>query len=76
MNFWQKVPGETLSLHTKRCLDAAQSIIKTLPFPNDERKTIENDLLLAVAFHDVGKAATGFQKVTNGRKSELGWKAT
>ena len=56
-----KSTGETLSLHTKRCLDAAQSIIKTLPFPNDERKTIENDLLLAVAFHDVGKAATGFQ---------------
>ena len=74
MNFWQKVPGETLSLHTKRCLDAAQSIIKTLPFPNDERKTIENDLLLAVAFHDVGKAATGFQKVLTGEKANWGGK--
>lgn len=64
-----KSSGESLSLHTKRCLDAAQSIIKTLPFPDDQIKTIETDLLLAVALHDVGKAATGFQEVVTGKKA-------
>lgn len=63
-----KSNGETLSAHTNHCLDAARSILKTLPFSDDEKKSIENDLLLAVALHDVGKAATGFQKVLTGEK--------
>lgn len=61
-----KSTGETLSEHTIACLKAAQSILDSLPLPETELENLTKDVLLAVAMHDVGKAATGFQKVLRG----------
>ncbi len=58
-----KSTGETLSEHTIACLKASQAIIDSLPIQEEKKKVLKNDVLLAVAMHDVGKAAIGFQKV-------------
>jgi CRISPR-associated endonuclease/helicase Cas3 len=65
-----KSSGETLSEHTIACLKAAQSLIDSLPFL-EEKEKIRNEVLFAVAMHDVGKAATGFQKML--RKEQSDW---
>jgi len=54
--------GETLSEHTIKCLSIGKILLKNLPFNNDLLSRLEKDLLLALATHDVGKAAVGFQK--------------
>jgi CRISPR-associated endonuclease/helicase Cas3 len=54
--------GETLAEHTIRCLQIANIILKSLPFTSNLRKEIAKDLRIALATHDVGKAATGFQR--------------
>ena len=61
-----KSSGETLAEHTIWCLRAAESLLKSLPLPEAERAKTEADVLLAVAIHDVGKAAEGFQSVLRG----------
>lgn len=58
--------GETLSEHTLRCMQVAEILLRRLPFDDDIITKLENDLKLALAVHDVGKAATGFQKVLRG----------
>ncbi|MBN1234510.1 MAG: CRISPR-associated helicase Cas3' [Methanotrichaceae archaeon] len=63
-----KSTGETLSEHTIACLKVAHAILESLPFPMGANEKLKKDLLLAVAFHDVGKAATGFQQVLRGEK--------
>lgn len=63
MNLLAKSSGETLSDHTIACLEAAQALLNSLPFPEERRQTLAKDVLLAVAIHDAGKAAIGFQKV-------------
>jgi len=65
-----KSSGETLSEHTIACLKAAKSLLDSLPIPQSRRHVIEQDVLLAVAMHDVGKAATGFQKVLRGEQDD------
>lgn len=54
--------GETLSEHTLRCLEVAESVLANLPFDEDKVAFIRADLIDAIAVHDVGKAAVGFQK--------------
>lgn len=54
--------GETLSGHTLRCCKVAESVLPNLPFSKDKIASIKTDLLDAIAVHDVGKAAVGFQK--------------
>lgn len=66
-----KSSGETLSEHTIACLRAAQTFLGSLPLPEAVKRVIKEDVLLAVAMHDVGKAATGFQKVL--RKEQQNW---
>lgn len=53
-----KSSGETLAQHVARCLKVADILIGNLPFPAGDLK---KDLFFALALHDVGKAATGFQ---------------
>lgn len=55
--------GETLSEHTLRCFQVADILLDKLPFADSMIETLRNDLKIALAVHDVGKAATGFQKV-------------
>lgn len=60
---WAKSSGETLSEHTISCLKAAQALLDMLPLSNEDKEVLSRDVLLALAIHDVGKAATGFQRV-------------
>jgi len=54
--------GETLAQHTLKCFKISEILFDNLPF-NDPSfiKKLRNDLRLAIAIHDTGKAATGFQ---------------
>jgi len=57
-----KDTGETLAEHTIRCLEIAESVLANLPFEESKIASISDDLRVAIAVHDVGKAATGFQR--------------
>lgn len=57
-----KDTGETLAEHTIRCLEIAESVLANLPFEESKIASISDDLREAIAVHDAGKAATGFQK--------------
>ncbi|MHC1581466.1 MAG: CRISPR-associated helicase Cas3' [Candidatus Syntropharchaeia archaeon] len=63
-----KSSGETLSEHTIRCLDVAKSLIDSLPLSEELIDKLKRDVLIAVALHDVGKAAVGFQKILEGEE--------
>ncbi len=63
-----KSTGETLSEHTVHCLEAAEGIVNSLPFPKEEKDLIGKDVFTAVSLHDAGKAARGFQEVMIGKK--------
>ena len=57
-------PPETLRCHTKNCLAVYNSLRERMPFLADVAKNSDffEHLFYAVALHDFGKAATGFQK--------------
>jgi CRISPR-associated endonuclease/helicase Cas3 len=57
-----KDTGETLAQHTIHCLEIAESVLANLPFEETNLSSISDDLREAIAVHDVGKAAMGFQK--------------
>lgn len=53
--------GELLLEHLLNVARAATVICRRLPFPIEEREELARVLIEAGAFHDLGKAATGFQ---------------
>ncbi len=57
-------PKETLLDHTKNCLAVYNSLKERMPFLTDVAKEPDffEHLFYAVALHDFGKAATGFQQ--------------
>ena len=57
-------PPETLKEHTENCLTVYDSLQERMPFLTDVAKNPDffDHLFYAVALHDFGKAATGFQK--------------
>jgi CRISPR-associated endonuclease/helicase Cas3 len=63
-----KSTGETIASHTVWCLEAARALLASLPFAEDERLAIQKDVLLAVAIHDLGKGASGFQQMVLGKQ--------
>lgn len=63
-----KRSGETLSEHTIACLSVAQALLNSLPLLQKQKEALKKDVFLAVGIHDVGKAATGFQKVLRGEQ--------
>lgn len=65
-----KSSGETLAAHTTWCLKAARALLDSLPLSEHERQRIQLDVSLAVALHDVGKAAEGFQRVLRGEQDD------
>ena len=52
---------EPLAEHTINDIKAGRQLVANLPFGQAKKKQIGNDLDLCIAFHDIGKAATGFQ---------------
>lgn len=70
-----KSDGETLSQHIQECLLVAEDIVPTLPLDDYEKYNLLKELKLALALHDVGKAAIGFQKMVKGEeKNWHGWR--
>ena len=64
-------PRETLKEHTENCLDVYNSLQKQMPFLAEvaENPAFFEHLFYAVALHDFGKAAVGFQKqLTDGKR--------
>ena len=55
--------GESLFRHSCNVARNAQKICERLPFPKEERAKLAEILIEAGAFHDIGKAAIGFQKM-------------
>lgn len=57
-------PEENLLDHTNNCLDVYDDLRNQMPFLDEVAKEPEffNHLFYAVALHDFGKAATGFQR--------------
>lgn len=69
-----KSNGETLTQHVVDCLRVADTIIPSLPLSEEEKRILSSDIRLALAFHDAGKAAIGFQKVMEGKEQSWGGK--
>ena len=62
---------ETLKEHTENCLDVYKSMRERMPFLTEvaNNPNFFDHLFYAVALHDFGKAATGFQKqLTDGKR--------
>ena len=59
---------EPLAEHTIHDIQAGRRLIANLPFSNLKKRRIAHDLTEAIAFHDIGKAATGFQVSLDTRK--------
>ena len=69
--FAKSDPSENLLEHTKNCLAVYNSLRERMPFLTDVAKNPNffEHLFYAVALHDFGKAAVGFQKqLTNGTR--------
>lgn len=55
--------GEYLLSHSIKTAIVSREVCRKLPFPSEERVEIEKVLVEACAYHDLGKAATGFQQM-------------
>lgn len=63
-----KSTGETLVEHVRQCLNVAERVIEALPVGDDEKRQLAVELRLAILFHDIGKAALGFQEMLRGTR--------
>ncbi len=62
-----KSTGETLYQHTMEVVQAIRQVVANLPDGVLDQSSLA-DLELCAVFHDVGKAATGFQEVLEGKR--------
>lgn len=77
---WAKSPdksahaseGESLLQHTLNVAKVASAVCRRLPLPFAECEALEHVLIEAAAYHDLGKAATGFQTML--RDKEQPWR--
>lgn len=67
---WAKDDGESLLSHTLNVIQIAKDVCNNLPFSKEEINELSHSLIIACAFHDVGKSAEGFQKALREKK---GW---
>jgi CRISPR-associated endonuclease/helicase Cas3 len=67
---WAKDDGESLLNHTLNVIQIARDVCNNLPLSKEEINDLSHSLIIACAFHDVGKAAEGFQKALREKK---GW---
>jgi CRISPR-associated endonuclease/helicase Cas3 len=67
---WAKDTGETLVQHTLAVVEATRQVIFNLPEGVFDTHELARVLELCAAFHDTGKAATGFQAVLRGTQPD------
>src|SRR5581483_1632607 len=65
---------ELLFLHTWKVVEAVRQVVDNLPEGVFDLAILRKELELAAAFHDVGKAATGFQQVLYRERRDWGGK--
>lgn len=58
--------GESLLQHTLNVAHVASDVCQRLPLPYEEREKLERVLIEAAIYHDLGKAASGFQTMLRG----------
>lgn len=63
--------GESLFQHSFNVAQNTQMICKRLPFSIQNRESITKSLIEAGTFHDIGKAASGFQRML--REKDFRW---
>lgn len=63
-----KSTGETLYQHTMEVVNAVKQVVDNLPDGIFDKAVLSKELVLCAVFHDVGKAATGFQEVLLGHQ--------
>lgn len=70
--------GESLFQHSLNVKENTQRICERLPFPAEKRHQLAELLLQAGVVHDLGKAASGFQKMLRMSRKEIlenrGWR--
>lgn len=64
--------GEYLLAHSINTAMVAKAVCRKLPFSPDERVALEKVLIEACAYHDLGKAATGFQRMLRNKNDLWG----
>lgn len=64
---WAKDNGETLLKHTDNVVKVINQICNSLPFPANDRELLLSVTAMLALFHDIGKAATGFQNSLRGK---------
>ncbi|HTN08485.1 CRISPR-associated helicase Cas3' [Agriterribacter sp.] len=75
--YWAKDSGETLFQHLCNIVKVAKIICNQLPFENNIKENIRKELIEICVLHDIGKAASGFQKMVkdgiywNGHRHEI-----
>lgn len=67
---WAKDTGETLLEHTNNVCKIISVLCRNLPLSADCRERIFTDAIQAGIFHDIGKAASGFQRSL---KTHINW---
>lgn len=65
---------ESLFLHTWKVVEAVRQVVDNLPYGIYDLDVLRKELELSAAFHDVGKAATGFQEVLHRERKDWGGK--
>ena len=64
---WAKDNGETLLEHTDNVVKVIRRLCNSLPFPANDREHLLSVTTTLAVFHDIGKAATGFQNSLRGK---------
>ncbi|MCS3901891.1 CRISPR-associated helicase/endonuclease Cas3 [Methanococcus voltae] len=68
MLFAKSKPFETLYDHSINTYNTGIKIINNLPFDDEIKRELKNNLTLPLLFHDIGKSATGFQDLLTKNK--------
>jgi len=64
--------GESLLQHSLNVARMAGDVCRRLPLPQAEREALARVLMEAAAYHDLGKAATGFQTMLRDKEQRWG----
>lgn len=67
-DLWAKDTGETLLEHTDNVVKVIKQVCNNLPFTASDREQLLSVSTTLALFHDIGKAASGFQDSLKGKR--------
>ncbi len=74
MELLAKSNGETLLQHTQKCIEFGNLIVDGLPVDEEKRRLYSELVAFCCAFHDLGKACSGFQEALRNEGQRWGRK--